>query len=372
MKKNFISPLFKTGCILGIACMTACGPVHRFTRVKKVPREYVRNYSVEGVKEPRSLSLFKHNPWIVFAKERGTSYLSPSGKNEMQAVEYMDAFLVIKRKGDWLRLIQYDPAILKNGRLKEWKQAKYSGWMNQDDLLLTRSGVTDVVTGFKDKQVVMLDDTTALADPQAYFATDSVKLFKNTDLTQEAGKIPFYSVVYPYKTSEDKGCVLVANRPQLDADSIGQTAVGWIDRRLLTAAGQQLHIDIASLPDSTLIFKDRERKDTLRLSADDMKRKQELAENHPAIRYSPVLSYKDNDTSLCFRTQVPMPVIDKQESYVLNVNGNPIYYGTFKNKIEKDLQKNKPHVCAGRERKDHRAVPCRGERHPGIAVATGE
>ena len=28
-----------------------------------------------------------------------------------------------------------------------------------------------------------------------------------------------------------------------------------------------------------------------------------------------------------------------------------------------------PHVCAGRERKDHRAVPCRGERHPGIAVA---
>ncbi len=34
-----------------------------------------------------------------------------------------------------------------------------------------------------------------------------------------------------------------------------------------------------------------------------------------------------------------MPVIDKRESYVLNVNGHPIYYGTFKNKIEKDLQK---------------------------------
>ena len=44
-------------------------------------------------------------------------------KNEMQAVEYMDAFLVIKRKGDWLKLIQYNPAILKNGKLKEWKQA---------------------------------------------------------------------------------------------------------------------------------------------------------------------------------------------------------------------------------------------------------
>ena len=102
-------------------------------RVKNVPREYVRNYSVEGVKAPRSLSLFKYDPWIVFANEPGTTYLSPSGKNEMRPVNYMDAFLVIKRKGDWLQLIQYDPAILKNGRLKEcshysdvWNKSKNS------------------------------------------------------------------------------------------------------------------------------------------------------------------------------------------------------------------------------------------------------
>ena len=120
MKKNCLSILLKRGWICGsIICLAACGPVHRFTRVKNVPREYVRNYSVEGVKVPRSLSLFKHDPWIVFANEPGTTYLSPSGKNEMRPVNYMDAFLVIKRKGDWLQLIQYDPAILKNGRLKE-------------------------------------------------------------------------------------------------------------------------------------------------------------------------------------------------------------------------------------------------------------
>lgn len=114
MKKNCLSILLKRGWICGsIICLAACGPVHRFTRVKNVPREYVRNYSVEGVKAPHSLSLFKHDPWIVFANEPGTTYLSPSGKNEMRPVNYMDAFLVIKRKGDWLQLIQYDPAILK-------------------------------------------------------------------------------------------------------------------------------------------------------------------------------------------------------------------------------------------------------------------
>ena len=61
MKKNCLSILLKRGWICGsIICLVACGPVHRFTRVKNVPREYVRNYSVEGVKAPRSLSLFKH------------------------------------------------------------------------------------------------------------------------------------------------------------------------------------------------------------------------------------------------------------------------------------------------------------------------
>lgn len=178
MKKNCLSILLKRGWICGsIICLAACGPVHRFTRVKNVPREYVRNYSVEGVKVPRSLSLFKHDPWIVFANEPGTTYLSPSGKNEMRPVNYMDAFLVIKRKGDWLQVIQYDPAILKNGRLKEWKQARYCGWINRDNLLLTRSGVTDIATGFKNKQVVMPADSAALAEPETYFVHDSVKLF---------------------------------------------------------------------------------------------------------------------------------------------------------------------------------------------------
>lgn len=351
MKKNCISTLIKGGWICGcIICMASCGPVHRFTRIKNVPREYMRNYSIEGVKAPRSQTLPKHTPWIVFANEAGTTYLSPSGKNEMQSVKYMDAFLVIKRKGDWLRVIQYDPAILKNGKLKEWKQVKYCGWINQNDLLLTRSGFTDIVTGFKNKQVVMLNDSVALATPKTYFANDSVKLFKNTDLTQEAGKIPFYSVVYPYQISEDKGCTLVADKPQLDADSIGHAVIGWIDERLLTAPEQQLHIDITSLPDSTLVFKDRERKDTLPLLSNDLKRKLQLSASQPAIRYSPVLSYRNNDTSFCFKTRLPMPVIDKRESYVLNVNGNPIYYGTFKNKIEKDLQKiNLMFVLEGKE-----------------------
>lgn len=42
--------------------LRTCTP---FTRIKNVPREYMRNYSVEGVKVPRSQTLFRHTPWIV-------------------------------------------------------------------------------------------------------------------------------------------------------------------------------------------------------------------------------------------------------------------------------------------------------------------
>lgn len=351
MKNNKLLNSFKGFCILGcVIGLFACGPVYRFTQVKNVPREYIRNYNVEGVKAPRNSSWFKRNPWIVFAQEAGTTYMSPSGKNEMQKVEYMDAFLVIKQKGDWLRLVKYDPAILKNGRLKEWKQAKYAGWINKNDLLLTRSSVTDLLTGFKNKQVVMLTDTIALREPEKYFANDSVKLFRNTDLTQEATKVPFYGIVYPYKQSADKRRTLVTVKPMLNPDSVGQTAIGWIDNTLLTEAGQQLHVDITSLPDSALTFVDRFKQDTLTFTGANIRQSRQFAQKQPAIRYNPVLTYRRNDTALCFKTHLPMPIIDKRDSYVLNVNGNPIYYSYFRDKIGKDLQKiNLVFVLEGKE-----------------------
>lgn len=51
------------------------------------------------------------------------------------------------------------------------EQAKYCGWINQNDLLLTQSGFTDIVTGFKNKQVVMLNDSVALATPKRILPT---------------------------------------------------------------------------------------------------------------------------------------------------------------------------------------------------------
>ena len=49
--------------LISIVVLSACAPVHRFTQLRKLPREYSENYSIEGIKAPRSAAHRK--PWIV-------------------------------------------------------------------------------------------------------------------------------------------------------------------------------------------------------------------------------------------------------------------------------------------------------------------
>lgn len=337
---------------IGVACvltLLSCGPVHRFTTVKKVPRKYELNYCGGEIKAPLTRSWFKGNPWIVYSDKPGNmTYQSPTGKNEMKQVQYMDAFLVIKRKDDWLKVIKYDPAILHNGKLKEWKKAKYCGWIHKNNLLLTRSSITDIGTGFKNKMVTLLSDTIMLREPSRFFESDSVLLFKNPDLTQEQTKIPLYSLVFPLKKTKDGNSVLIARKGDISPDSIQSDVLGWVDKSLLVHIGQQLHIDVTTLPKKSLEFKDKEN-DTLFLSNREFEESLQFSANNKALAFSPVLAYAQRDTNICIRTQIPMSMIDKRSSYVLNVNGSRIYYERFK-EIEKSLGKiNVVFVMEGKE-----------------------
>lgn len=69
----------------------------------------------------------------------------------MKELQFMDAFLVVGKKGDWLKVVKYDPTQIKSHgrRLGDYKSASYYGWVHKSDLLLTRSSVTDLATGLK-------------------------------------------------------------------------------------------------------------------------------------------------------------------------------------------------------------------------------
>lgn len=324
----------------GMAIITSCAPINRFTRIKQVPREYIMNYCGGEIKAPSSLQL-KNNPWIVFSDQPGNmSYQSATGKNEMKELQFMDAFLVVGKKDDWLKVVKYDPAQIKSHgrRLGDHKSAIYCGWVHKSDLLLTRNSVTDLATGLKNKQITVFSDTVPLKVPEKYFINDSLLTFENTDLSKPYTKIPIHQLVFPLKQSEDRSKTLIAKKSYISPDSLDMEVCGWVSNAVIKNIGQQLHVDVRSLPDSTLWFKNKAETDTLNFRRAQLTPSKELAQIARPLAYSPVTSYCQMDTVIRFKTGAFMPVIDKQENFVLNVNGNRIYYNQFK-EIEKDLQK---------------------------------
>lgn len=324
----------------GVVFVTSCAPINRFTIIKQVPREYIMNYCGGEIKAPKDIRL-KHNPWIVFSDQPDNmSYQSPTGKNEMRELQFMDAFLVVGKKGDWLKVVKYDPKQIKSHgrRLADHKSAVYYGWIHKSDLLLTRSSVTDLATGLKNKQITVLSDTLPLKIPEKFFINDSLLTFENSDLSKQHIRIPIHQLVYPLKQSEDRNKTLIARKSYISPDSLNREVCGWVSNAVIKNIGQQLHVDVRNLPDSMLWFKNRIETDTLNFRRAQLTPSQELAQIARPLAYSPVTSYCHTDTVIRFKTGAFMPVIDKQENFVLNVNGNRIYYNQFK-EIEKDLQK---------------------------------
>lgn len=327
--------------LIFILLLASCGPVHRFTRLKKTPREYTFNYCKENIRAPKSD--FDKQLWVVFSDRDGNpSYVNPGGKVKLKEFGFMDAFLVLKKKGEYYRLIKYDPEVINNmysKNLKDRKKVEYCGWIHQSKLLLTRQTVTDIASGFKNKQLTIITDSATVSNPKDFFVTDSIVTFKDENLINTHGVAPFYSIVYTLKTSPDKEKTLIAKKTIISPDSAKTDVLGWIPSSLLKSVGQRLHVDLSTLPDSLLIFKDISRKDTLPISQWDLDESRLFNTKISPLKFNPVSFYKrtDKDT-ISLRTGITVPIIDNRDNYVFNVNGNKIPYDKFKD-FERDFRK---------------------------------
>ncbi|MDR2915107.1 MAG: hypothetical protein LBV74_09795 [Tannerella sp.] len=321
---------------------TSCAPVNIFTRLKKTPGEYTMNYCGEEIKAP--FSPYNKQTWVVFSDREGNYTLqNPGGKVKMKDIGYLDAFFVTRRKGDYYKLVKYDPAIVNDNlfvsRIKDRKQAKYYGWIHRSRLLLTRQSETDIATGFKNKQLIIISDTTGVTEPEFYFVNDSIKIFKDPDLRIENGALPFYEIVYTLKTSRDGQKKLIARKPVISPDSVQDNILGWVHGSLIRNMGQRLYTKTTSVPEDSLRFYTKDNQELLHLSKQDLEGSIHfLRRNGKALKYSPVLSYRQTDTTVNIKTGIPGQVVDQSDNYVLNVNGNKITYGKFK-QLEKDLKK---------------------------------
>ena len=338
--------LFKAVLLCSLLVIASCAPVHRFTRVKKIPRLYSLNYCMEDVKAPRT-DLNKE-PWIVYSdREKNQSYNNAGGKVKANDVDFLDPFLVIGKKKDYLRLIKYTPEVLKNGKL-DYKKAEYYGWMHKSKLLLNHQSVTDIASGKKNKMLTLFADTISINDPEAFFAIDSIKLYKDPDLKSLVGTAPAYSIIYQLKKSENGNVTLVSRKPYIKAEEAENDILGWVDNSLIQNIGTGLHVNLSTVPEKSKRFFIRKGR-VIPITEDIHDAGSLLAEQHQTIKFNPVSSYSRKDSLVAFKTRMVLPVFDYSNNYIFNVNGGQISHKKFR-EIAKSLRKiNISFVFEGKE-----------------------
>lgn len=291
------------GLLLGAMLLVSCGPVHRFTLLRRMPRQYSENYPIEGIKAPRSGAHKK--PWVVYSDREGNAaYVNPGGKVKSAEVGFLDAMLVIGRKGEYLKLIKYKPENIKNNRFAERKKAEYVGWMHKSFLILSPTSVTDIRSGQKNKLITAIADTVAILHPKRYFAAaDSLKVYGEPDRRKAGRTAGLHQIVYEVKTSADGLSVLVANTTDWNAENVKEQIIGWLPKEMLRDIGRRIFA-VTGLAEGN---------------------------RQPAVlKYSPVLRPYATDSAYTFCSGVFLPVIDKSDNKVFNIDGEPISFGRSK------------------------------------------
>lgn len=337
--------LYSSIVICLILLFSSCSTINRSTRFKKVTREYSLNYCGDVIKAP--VTELNNEIWIVFSdREANTTYQNPGGKVKLKEAGFLEPFLVIKEKGEYLCLVKYDPEIIDPSllvnKIKNRSKVQYYGWVHKSKLILSRQSVTDIGTGFKDKAISIISDTTAVFQSKTFIKSDSIVIYRDEALTKEQGKLPFYEMLYILKTSKDNKKALISRKPLLSPDGVQSEVLGWVHASFVKNIGQRLHVDASTIPSSYYTFFSSKSayNDTLYVDKGYFDESFSFSNRkNTGIKHAPVLFYKNtSNDGVSFRTGLPMNVADPSSYYVLNVDGNKVGYHKYR-EWEKSLRK---------------------------------
>lgn len=326
--------------VLSSFFFTSCSPINFMTRIKRTPGEYSVNYCEPNIKAPKSFE--NRKLWIVFSdRENNITLKNPGGKVQFKTLEFLEPLVVIGERGDYLRVAKYDAGNIDKDLLrrkfKDRKKAEYCGWINKGNLLLTRQSVTDIASGFKNKQVALISDTIPTDDPGVFFTKDSIKLFSDVNLTAEVGKMPLHGIIYTLKRSADRKKALIAKKTVITPDSVRHEVLGWVHTSLVGDIGQRLHVETYNIPEDYFLFMDKAKNDTLTIPTYTYFESDNISATYDNLRYSPVKAWSKQDSSIHIKTNLSIPVLDQRDNFVFNVNGEKISYNKFR-QLEGDLK----------------------------------
>lgn len=290
--------------ITGIYLFSSCSPVNYRTKVKKIPQNYSINYNYGNLNA--ELSELNDKVWIVYSDRMGNATtVNPGGSLQYKKLGFMEPLLVIGRKGDFYKLIKYDPAILKIDRLVNRKEAEFYGWIHKDLLLLYDNPFTEVRNDIKMKDLATITDCNVLLNADKKFIGDSLILFSNPKLTDACGSIALNSIVFSYKTDEFGTSRLISAKSALDPDDLENTMIGWVDASLISPFGQRM------------VFGN---------SSQNAAINGVPGNNTSPVSVTPALYAQRQDSSLVYRTLNALEILDHSDNRIYNVNGDPISY----------------------------------------------
>lgn len=320
---------------LPVVIWVSCGQVNRLTRVKKVPKKYSPNYSCGEIKAPKTN--INNMPWIICSDcAENMTCNNAGGKVKAKDISYLDPFLGIRKKKDYIIFIKYKPDIPKNDKL-DYKMAEYYGWIHKSKVLINFRSLTYVSAFMKDKMVAGISSTTMFSHSGKYIAFDSIKLCKDMKTGELAVKIGVYNLIYMLKQSEDKTRTAVAQTTELNPENVKENVLGRIDNSLLQDAEKVLYVYKTSIPASKLQLKLR--KDTIMLVYEEINDLQSvLSERYKVIIYSPFFFECEKDKQCAIKTVLNIPLLDYNLDYIFNVNGGHISYRKFRAILSKKLK----------------------------------
>jgi hypothetical protein len=310
-----------------MACVAvqACAPVNFTTHTKRLPRRYTENYNYPNVKAVRSEANLR--AWVVYSDRAGNKTTErPGGMLEHSELRFMEPMLVIGKRGEYYKLIRYNPAVLKNWRLKNRKEAEYCGWIHRDRLLLYDNSLTEIRNGIKLKNLTAIQDSRVVPEADRHFRSDSLILHSQPKLTEGTGRLMGVNrIAYVLKYAEKDSRALIATHPEITPALADSLTVGWVDASLVTPFGQRLTTRRAPLIVNELYKTDSLCRDSLRPAVS------------PARSFHPVLFADHRDSLLVFRTLDGSEVIDRSDNRIFNVDGDAITW-TQSKVIERNLK----------------------------------
>lgn len=270
----------------------------------------------------------KKTAWVVYAgKHNASLYAKATSELAVKNVAFLTPLIVLKQKGNRFKVAQYEAGSRVENKIEKTK-IKELGWMHQSDLLLWTESLRDAKTGFRLKGVLAIQEKSVLSSLEKYMEKDSMFVFKDPSLLHRGDrKIPLNSIVYLYALTEDYKKVFIGESTNLEEGNPQNEVLGWVDARLLgiwgartairmksSAQGQITPIGMQTMKDSTTSF-------TPILQFDARLDTLDLGHLYP-------ISYRS--TTDDFKINYLDQVLDYSENKVYNVEGNPLYYESYK------------------------------------------